>query len=109
MGKFVFPGMGDSEGHRRGAILEVELARAHLRSHRLVHTRLDVDGVPHLESEQHLMEADRWQRARPGGGPGREAGQLSLRGRSIQKTLTALVLLSWGERLSTGPESRRRL
>lgn len=54
LGNFVFSGMADTEAHRRGALLEVSLASKRIVGHRLVETRLDDDGAPHVVGEREL-------------------------------------------------------
>jgi len=49
IGNFVFNGMGHSEQHSRGALLEVDVTKAGIASHRLIGVRLDQHGVPHFE------------------------------------------------------------
>ncbi len=51
LGNFVFNGMGHSELHSRGAMLEVDVTQEGIVAHRMVGVRLDEHGAPHFESD----------------------------------------------------------
>jgi poly-gamma-glutamate synthesis protein (capsule biosynthesis protein) len=55
LGNFAFSGMSDTDAHRRGAILEVDVSRSGLVGHRMVDTRLDDDGAPCILGERSLV------------------------------------------------------
>jgi len=51
IGNFVFNGMGHSEVHSRGALLEVDVTQEGIVAHRMSGVRLDEHGAPHFESD----------------------------------------------------------